>query len=57
MTFIEFQQSLSLTTPPDGLSAALTALWHDGRGDWDRAHDVATRVVTISGGVVEEPTS
>jgi hypothetical protein len=44
MTFVEFQQSLSHTTPPSGLSGALTALWHDGRGDWDRAHDLAQEI-------------
>jgi hypothetical protein len=27
-------------TLPDGLSAALQALWHEARGDWRRAHDV-----------------
>jgi hypothetical protein len=44
MTFVEFQQSLSHTTPPSGLSEALTAMWHDGRGDWARAHDVAQEI-------------
>ncbi len=42
MSFEEFQQSLARdTTPPAGLSGALQALWHDARGDWDRAHDCA----------------
>jgi len=36
-----FRQSLAAPVPPAGLSAALEALWHDARGDFDRAHDLA----------------
>jgi len=28
-------------SPPPGLSGALAALWHDARGDWERAHACA----------------
>jgi hypothetical protein len=28
-------------SPPPGLSAALAALWHDARGEWERAHACA----------------
>ena len=38
MTLAEFKSTLSSATPPPGLGAPLEALWHDGRGDWDRAH-------------------
>jgi hypothetical protein len=31
----------ALPQPPPGLSGALLALWHDARGDWDRAHEAA----------------
>lgn len=42
MSFEEFQQSVARdATAPEGLSGALQALWHDARGDWDRAHDCA----------------
>jgi len=42
MSFAEFQQSLAAAAgPPAGLSPALQALWHDARGDWDRAHACA----------------
>jgi hypothetical protein len=33
-----FQQSLKQTTPPEGLTPALLALWWDAKGDWDKAH-------------------
>lgn len=38
MSFKEFQESLSQSHAPAGLSPALTGLWHDRRGDWDEAH-------------------
>ena len=37
----EFRQTLSTPTPPSELSAALRALWHDAKGQWDAAHAVA----------------
>ena len=48
MTFDEFQRSLGAAEPPP-VSAALQALWHDARGDWDRAHTVAQDVDDASG--------
>lgn len=33
-----FAASLSDPGPPSGLSPALQALWHEAKGDWDRAH-------------------
>ena len=41
MTFEEFEASTSGSHTPGGLTPALTALWHDARGDWHRAHEVA----------------
>lgn len=40
MTVDAFKRTTSDPTPPDGLSPALLALWHDACGDWHRAHDV-----------------
>lgn len=40
MTIIEFKDSLSKQQPPENLSQNLIALWHDARGDWDKAHDI-----------------
>ena len=44
MTLDEFRQSLAGAAPPADLPAALQALWHDGRGDWEAAHNVAQDV-------------
>jgi hypothetical protein len=38
MTFSEFQQSLTLAQPPASLSPYLTALWYDGKDNWENAH-------------------
>ncbi|NTD96802.1 hypothetical protein G6M26_09655 [Agrobacterium tumefaciens] len=39
MTFIEFKDSLKSDQPPLDLPIALTALWYDGKGNWDQAHN------------------
>jgi hypothetical protein len=39
MDFDRFQESLAASAPPAGLSTPLQALWHDGKGDWNAAHD------------------
>jgi hypothetical protein len=41
MDLAAFRQSLAAAAPPAGLSPALTALWHDGRGQFEKAHDLA----------------
>jgi hypothetical protein len=41
MNFATFEQSLSGDAPPGGLSPLLTALWHERKGDWTRAHEIA----------------
>ena len=41
MNLAEFQLSQNQSTPPSHLSAALRALWFDGKGDWDKAHELA----------------
>lgn len=37
----EFYESLSQPTPPNGYRGILLALWYDGKGNWDAAHDIA----------------
>ncbi len=41
MTFLDFEKSLQDQNPPTDLSPNLVALWHDGKGDWNHAHDIA----------------
>jgi hypothetical protein len=43
MTLDEFKKTLTGSAPP-ALKPVLVALWHDARGDWDRAHEVAQDV-------------
>jgi hypothetical protein len=49
MTLADFKSTLSAPTPPAGLSSALTALWHDARGEWDTAHTVAQDIDSPDG--------
>jgi hypothetical protein len=42
MSFEELQRSIAGDAkPPPGSSAAIQALWHDARGDWQAAHTCA----------------
>lgn len=44
MTLQEFKASLAADRPPSNIGPLLDALWHDARGDWERAHDIAQNV-------------
>ena len=35
-----FISSLADNAPPPAISAYLQALWHDGKGDWEKAHTI-----------------
>ncbi len=41
MTIATFHAALRQDAPPAGWSRALQALWHQSKGDWDRAHRLA----------------
>jgi len=41
MTLQEFRDSMRGTHAPKGASLALAALWWDGKGNWEYAHDSA----------------
>ena len=41
MQLKDFEITLSRHTPPERLPDLLTALWHERRGDWNRAHEIA----------------
>ena len=43
MKVTEFRESLQQKKPPEGLSAALEALWWDGKESWEKAHEAAQR--------------
>ncbi|HXA14257.1 MAG TPA: hypothetical protein VNW23_03950 [Opitutaceae bacterium] len=50
MSFTEFQQSLRAQEgPPAGLPPALQALWHDAKGDWERAHSTVQQETSRDG--------
>jgi hypothetical protein len=44
MTLEEFTASVARGSCPDGIAPVLVALWHDARGDWEAAHQVAQDV-------------
>ena len=37
-TLSHFKQSLNNNQPDSQLSIQLKSLWHDGKGNWDKAH-------------------
>ena len=48
MTLDEFRATLGDTAPPD-VAPLLRALWHDAKGEWDRAHALAQDVAAADG--------
>lgn len=44
MDYNDFVSSLSQSNPPSGISPLLEALWYDGKGDWNRSHEIAQDV-------------
>ena len=50
MNLGEFKGAVErLSEAPEHLPLALQALWHDARGDWDRAHQIAQDIDTSEG--------
>lgn len=49
MTFNEFKESLSNSTPPKNISQNLLALWLDSKGNWDEAHDIVQKTSGFDG--------
>ena len=35
-----FQKSLTFDDPPGDLSVYLLSLWHDAKGNWNKAHEI-----------------
>lgn len=40
MEFETFALSLDNDTAPTAVSSYVQALWYDGKGNWDKAHDI-----------------
>ncbi len=49
MTVEKFRATFSGAQPPSELSAPLTALWWDAKGDWARAHGLVDDLSTPDG--------
>ena len=43
MNLVNFKSSLSGTQPPQDVSVLMQSLWHDAKGDWEAAHDIAQK--------------
>jgi hypothetical protein len=48
MTVNEFKATVDSATPP-AVTPLLLALWHDARGDWNEAHQIAQDVPNANG--------
>jgi hypothetical protein len=48
VTLTEFKNTLNNPSPPR-VSVLLQSLWHDARGDWEQAHNLAQDVNTPEG--------
>jgi hypothetical protein len=50
MNLTDFKSSLSSTSvPPNALPKSLQAMWFDGNGDWNSAHEIAQDIRTPDG--------
>ena len=49
MTLEEFKESLVKSSPPERTNKPLQAMWHDAKGNWDKAHGVAQSVNDATG--------
>jgi hypothetical protein len=49
MTLAEFQDTLAFDEPPLLKVPLLIALWHDAKGDWDKAHELSQSIHTARG--------
>ena len=52
MTYDEYLADIKNAQPSSELSATLTSLWWDKKGDWDTAHAIAQEISTAQGSAV-----
>lgn len=48
MTLDEFKATIHGSQAPT-VAAPLLAMWHDARGDWNRAHEIAQDIDDVAG--------
>ena len=49
MNLKDFKSSIASRRMPEKMSEELKAMWHDGAGEWDRAHDIAQEISGAEG--------
>jgi hypothetical protein len=52
MTYDEFKSSLKNSAPPEKISGLLKSLWYDGKGDWEKSHEIAQDINTTDGSLI-----
>ena len=52
MTRSEFIASLKEDRPPRDLSQVALALWYDGKGNWQKAHQIAQDISNSDGSLI-----
>ncbi|MFN6203491.1 MAG: hypothetical protein ACK562_16790 [Acidobacteriota bacterium] len=48
----DFIASTAAGTPPPQLDPCLLALWHEKRGDWERAHEIVQDIETATASLI-----
>jgi hypothetical protein len=52
MTLTEFKSTLRNAKPPEKITPLLEALWYDGKGDWEKSHNIAQDIHTSEGSLI-----
>ena len=52
MTLESFIDTIGKERPPKDLPEILVSLWWDKKGEWDKAHSIAQRIMTEQGSAV-----
>ena len=52
MTLKDFVTSIKNETPSQDFPETLISLWWDRKGDWDRAHSIAQKIMTVQGSAI-----
>ena len=48
----QYLESIKSVSPLEGIPPLLEALWHEARGDWEAAHEIAQDIETPLGALV-----